>query len=55
MGTYVGGVIGPPLFGAVVGLTGKFANGWLLTAALVLAGTLLLGVWLKERRAVPTH
>lgn len=49
MGTSLGGMIGPPLFGAVVDLSGQFGNGWLLTAALVLAGTLLLGFWFKER------
>ncbi|MFQ5546295.1 MAG: MFS transporter, partial [Acidiferrobacterales bacterium] len=32
MGTSLGGMLGPPLFGAAVDLTGKFANGWLLTA-----------------------
>lgn len=50
MGTSLGGMVGPPLFGAAVDLTGKFGNGWLLTAALVLAGTVLLGFWFKERR-----
>lgn len=51
MGTALGGVIGPPLFGAAVDLTGKFANGWLLTALLVLGGTALLGFRFKERPA----
>ncbi|NIO41059.1 MAG: MFS transporter, partial [Burkholderiales bacterium] len=42
MGTSVGGMVGPPLFGLTVDLTGEFGNGWLLTALLTLAGTLLL-------------
>ena len=50
MGTALGGMIGPPLFGAAVDLTGKFANGWILTAVLVLAGTLLLGFQFREQR-----
>lgn len=50
MGTALGGMVGPPLFGAVVDLTGNFANGWLLTAGLVLVGTFLLGFWFRERR-----
>ncbi len=51
VGTALGGMVGPPLFGAVVDLTGNFANGWLLTAGLVLAGTLLLGFRFREQRA----
>ncbi len=50
MGTSVGGMVGPPLFGLAVDLTGKFGNGWLLTALLTLAGTLLLAVYFRERR-----
>lgn len=50
VGTALGGMVGPPLFGAVVDLTGNFANGWLLTAGLVLVGTFLLGFWFRERR-----
>jgi ACS family hexuronate transporter-like MFS transporter len=50
MGTALGGMVGPPLFGAAVDLTGKFASGWLLLAALVLAGTLLLALRFHEHR-----
>jgi predicted MFS family arabinose efflux permease len=50
VGTSVGGMVGPPLFGMVVDYTGDFANGWLVTAAVVLAGTILLGLGFKERR-----
>ncbi|MFQ5755767.1 MAG: MFS transporter [Acidiferrobacterales bacterium] len=49
VGTALGGMVGPPLFGAMVDLTGTFANGWLLTAGLVLLGTLLLGIRFRER------
>ncbi len=49
-GTSLGGVIGPALFGAVVDFTGDFADGWLLTGALMGAGTLLVAFWFKERR-----
>ncbi len=51
MGTALGGVIGPPLFGLAVDVTGHFASGWLLTALLVLAGTALLAFRFKEQRA----
>lgn len=51
MGTSVGGMLGPPLFGLTVDLTGEFGNGWLLTALLTLAGTLLLAFHFREGRA----
>ncbi len=54
-GTSLGGVIGPALFGAVVDLTGDFADGWLLTGALMGIGTLLVAVWFKERRVEDTR
>lgn len=53
MGTSLGGMLGPPIFGLAVDLTGSFGNGWLLTAGLVLAGTLLLG--LRFREGLPTQ
>ena len=33
-GTSIGGVVGPPIFGAVVDYTGDFADGWITTAVL---------------------
>jgi predicted MFS family arabinose efflux permease len=51
MGTSLGGMVGPPLFGLAVDLTGQFTSGWLLTAGLVLVGTALLGARFKEQRA----
>ena len=50
VGTSLGGMIGPALFGAVVDLGGNFGDGWLLTAGLVVAGTIVLGLWFRERR-----
>jgi len=50
IGTSLGGMIGPPVFGAIVDLSGDYANGWLFSAALLVAGTLLLGLGFKERR-----
>ncbi len=53
-GTSLGGVIGPALFGAVVDFTGDFADGWLLTGALMGAGTLVVAFWFNERRTRET-
>ena len=50
IGTSLGGMIGPPVFGAIVDLSGAYANGWLFSAALLAAGTLLLGLGFRERR-----
>jgi ACS family hexuronate transporter-like MFS transporter len=50
-GTSLGGVIGPALFGTVVDLTGDFGDGWLITGALMGAGTILVAFWFKEGRA----
>ena len=50
IGTSLGGMIGPPVFGAIVDLSGAYANGWLFSAAVLAAGTLLLGLGFKERR-----
>ena len=50
-GTSLGGVIGPAIFGAVVDMTGDFADGWLLTGVLMGAGTLLVAIWFRERRS----
>ncbi len=50
IGTSLGGMIGPPVFGAIVDLSGDYANGWLFSAVVLAAGTLLLGRGFKERR-----
>ena len=47
--THIGGMTGPPLFGAIVDYTGAFASGWIMTAAIVAVGTLMLAFGFKER------
>ncbi len=49
LGTHLGGMAGPPIFGAIVDATGGYGAGWMVTAAVVLAGTLMLALWFKER------
>ena len=51
IGTASGAMIGPPLFGAVIDATGRFADGWLMTAAIVAAGVALLAFGFRERSA----
>jgi len=48
--THIGGMIGPPVFGAIVDASGTYASGWLLTAAVVGVGTVMLAFGFKERR-----
>ncbi len=47
-GTHVGGMIGPPIFGAIIDASGGYGAGWLVTAAALLAGTLILAFGFKE-------
>ena len=49
MGTSIGGVVGPPIFGAVVDYTGDLADGWITTAIFVALGTLMVAVIVRER------
>jgi len=49
MGTHLGGMAGPPIFGAIVDATDGYGAGWIVTAAVVLVGTLILAFWFKER------
>ena len=51
IGTASGSMIGPPLFGAVIDATGSFADGWLLTAAIVAGGVALFAYGFRERPA----
>ena len=51
VGTYVGSICGPPLFGWIVDVTGLFESGWYLCAALVAAGVALLMFGFRERTA----
>ena len=54
IGTASGAMIGPPLFGAVIDATGSFAEGWLVTAAIVAAGAVLLYYGFSEKSATRT-
>jgi len=47
--THIGGMIGPPVFGAIGDASGTYASGWLLTAAVVGVGTVMLAFGFKER------
>jgi len=49
MGTSIGGVIGPPIFGAVVDYTGDLADGWITTAIFVAVGTAMVAMAVGER------
>ncbi len=49
MGTSIGGVVGPPIFGAVVDYTGDLADGWITTAIFVALGTALVAMTVRER------
>jgi predicted MFS family arabinose efflux permease len=49
-GTSLGGVIGPPIFGAVVDYTGDLADGWITSAIFVALGVALVAVKVRERR-----
>jgi predicted MFS family arabinose efflux permease len=53
MGTSIGGVVGPPIFGAVVDYTGDLADGWITTAVFVALGTALVAMSVRERLRVP--
>ena len=48
-GTHIGGMIGPPIFGAIVDASGTYEAGWLMTAAVLGAGVLILAFGFKER------
>lgn len=50
VGTSIGGVVGPPIFGAVVDYTGDLADGWITTAIFVALGAALVGIKVRERR-----
>lgn len=49
LGTHIGGMIGPPMFGLAVDRLGGYGAGWLMTAAAMLIGSLILAAWFKER------
>ena len=49
VGTYVGSIAGPPLFGWVVDVTGLFDSGWYMCAGLVALGVGFLAFGFRER------
>jgi MFS family permease len=49
VGTYVGSIGGPPLFGWIVDITGQFVSGWYLCAGLVALGVIILVTGFRER------
>ena len=49
-GTHIGGMIGPPIFGAVIDATGGYMAGWFLTAIAVSVGVFLLAFGFKESK-----
>ena len=51
IGTSVGAMVGPPLFGAAVDLTGMFASGWVMTAIIVASGVVILKFCFREQSA----
>ncbi|MDA1091166.1 MAG: MFS transporter [Proteobacteria bacterium] len=50
LATHIGGMIGPPIFGAIVDASGGYGAGWLVSAAVVGVGVLVLVFWFKERK-----
>jgi MFS transporter, ACS family, hexuronate transporter len=46
-GVHIGGMIGPPLFGAAIDMSGSYATGWLVTAGLTGLGVIMLAVWFR--------
>jgi predicted MFS family arabinose efflux permease len=49
IGTSLGAIVGPPVFGYVIDATGGFAGAWLLTALIVACGVATLVFGFKER------
>jgi predicted MFS family arabinose efflux permease len=49
VGTSMGSIVGPPVFGAAIDYTGAFESGWLLCSVLVAAGVALLAFGFRER------
>lgn len=50
VGTSIGGVVGPPIFGAVVDYTGDLADGWITSGIFVALGVALVAFKVRERR-----
>lgn len=50
LGSHIGAMAGPPIFGAVIDATGRFTDGYLLTGAVVACGVLLFAYLFREKR-----
>lgn len=48
VGIHIGGMLGPVMFGAVADRFGGYGMAWLVTGAVVAAGTLILIFWFRE-------
>jgi len=48
--THLGGIVGPPAFGAIVDATGSYGGGWLLTGVVVAVGVFVVGFGFKAGR-----
>ena len=48
--THLGGIIGPPAFGAIVDATGSYGGGWLLTGVVLAVGVFVVGFGFKAGR-----
>ncbi len=46
-GVHIGGMVGPPLFGAVIDISGSYGAGWLFTAAFTGLGVVMLAIWFR--------
>jgi ACS family hexuronate transporter-like MFS transporter len=46
--THMGAIIGPPVFGAIVDVTGSYSGGWFVTAFAVGCGVLIIGLGFRE-------
>jgi len=47
-GVFIGGMIGPPVFGLVIDLSGSFETGWVFTSVATCVGVLILTFCFKE-------
>jgi len=47
-GVYIGGMAGPPLFGAVIDVTGTYGAAWLVTSVLTAFGVMILVIWFRK-------
>ena len=48
LGVFIGGIIGPPLFGVILDYSGAYSTGWIMTSLITAFGTLILLKWFKE-------